>query len=962
MKFNIWNSILCYHFFSRNDVQIFLSIDKDEIENIAVESEEFKNQLKLCGKTHLSLDEKKRYAWNDFIFTFGEISNGKWQCSKSKLLADFQKKIIESGTSHGAIPTIFPYIALFVIPLSNDPELNVNAFYPKINDFFKKQCLIKANESISSTDMAKLCPGLDYMWNCLSEWASANDYEFRVSLRSSSGRAQYAAPFVSQLIFTAAQRENFKLLFFHAGLTPSQDISDEYSARILSNHYTRLGISKQRWDVIRKNYLDSAISIFHQELDSWDGIALVRRRDNNIDSQEYLGVSQSFLLSVSSFRGNFNFGLYAQLKDTSFGEEFAYESNNCGSYEFATDNFGLANTCIWNDEICKSIASGTKIIFNKVGDNKVRLSYSPNDIEILEYSFNRFITTNSLQKGRKYAVLITRGRTVDFSEWLTSNDAQLITKHQLYSTHSLYIINSAKTDFSAANISKLQFNNKIELNLVNTITLGKNDDGALKIYKGLPAYFKISGIDVSTDNVRAVFNSEGRIDNMNLIYDEESDVWMLPKVQNLFMQKKQFKIFCNDIAISSTRYIVSDFIALNSSEYEEIRFNSYGEHDESGSFEGLKISNSNDINWNNLTQSMKREGCGIVDVSSNYTPTDFLLYYLSSRPKCERKDFIEIIDVLIQNKQFESNNENRWAIHNLIDNYFRLGYINCAYINGKHIIAINKPTFILLPPRTKRECINVNSSGKGIYTTKQLENFWTVLVTGARTPKDMESLIREVLSFRNDGDKIHMEVVPSIDRLLPQTIYLRAYNLSTIEKFAAKINYSFQKCIYANILLKLISSVDDYIKHVVRIESSEKFDSISNFVRVDYSELAKSGYYKKSYSLSKDNSVVTYFPGTYRETTIFWSSGKQYCVDKYWGHLIGMTLENAKIINVNGDNNMLELPISLQLPQLYARALTMVSGKIPIENDRLRKYEIYNNPYTLSMDSTSILRKLSQNI
>ena len=168
--------------------------------------------------------------------------------------------------------------------------------------------------------------------------------------------------------------------------------------------------------------------------------------------------------------------------------------------------------------------------------------------------------------------------------------------------------------------------------------------------------------------------------------------------------------------------------------------------------------------------------------------------------------------------------------------------------------------------------------------------------------------------------------------------------------------------IYANILLNLISSVDDYIKHVVRIETSEKFDSISNFVRVDYSDLAKSGYYKKSYSLSKDNSVVTYFPGTYRETTIFWSSGKQYCVDKYWGHLIGMTLENAKIINVNGDNNMLELPISLQLPQLYARALTMVSGKIPIENDRLRKYEIYNNPYTLSMDSTSILRKLSQNI
>lgn len=135
MKFNIWNSILCNHFFSRNDVQVFLSIDKDEIENIAIESEEFVNQIKLCGKADMQLEEKKKYAWHDFILIFGKITNGKWQCSKSILLADFQRRIIESGNSQGSIPTFLPYIALFVIPLSNDPELNVNAFYPKLMIF-----------------------------------------------------------------------------------------------------------------------------------------------------------------------------------------------------------------------------------------------------------------------------------------------------------------------------------------------------------------------------------------------------------------------------------------------------------------------------------------------------------------------------------------------------------------------------------------------------------------------------------------------------------------------------------------------------------------------------------------------------------------------------------------------------------------------------------------------------------
>lgn len=955
MKFNIWNSILCNHFFSRNDVQVFLSIDKDEIENIAIESEEFVNQIKLCGKADMQLEEKKKYAWHDFILIFGKITNGKWQCSKSILLADFQRRIIESGNSQGSIPTFLPYIALFVIPLSNDPELNVNAFYPKINDFFRKQGLIKSNESIGSIDMSQLRPGLDFMWQSLAEWATANDYTFKVTSRSNSGRTQYAYPFVSQLIFTATQRDKFKLLFYHAGLTPAQEIDEKYAEKILSNHYKKLGITQQRWSYIKSNYLSSAISLFFQEFNSWDGIAMVKDKRDSFSSTEYLGISQSLILHLSIYRGKFEYGLKANLQDGSFGEEFSYESNMYGKYIFSIDNKGFADEYVWNDNICNAISIGDSILYTKSGDKKTRLSYFPTDIEILEYSFGVFVSSKRFQKGKKYAILIRNNNLDSFSNWLSDNNAKLIESHQLRNTHKLYIIDSAISDISTCNVKKIHFDNRKNLELTDTIALGKTSEGVLKIYRGLPAYFKISGVDVSSDHIRAVFNSEGHIDTLDLCYNEESGLWVLPIVSNIFMQQKSFQIFCNDILISNIRFIVSDFSPLKETQYEELRFNHFGEYDTNGDINGLQLKYVNDVNWNNLQQSMS-SGAGISEVNNHYDNSDYLLYYLSTRPRCEKKDFIKIIDVLIQNKKFKFDKENRWAIRSIIDNYFRLGYINYAYVDGQHIIAVNRPTLVLLPPKTKRECV---IPGKSITRIVPIERFWTAMLTGARTPDSMSSFKKMVEQFRYNGEKLYIDIEPSSDGLLPQTVFIKSYSIDAIQEFAHKNYFQFQKCIYSNVLLRTIASIPEYIDHITKKESYDRYDSISNFSRIDYLKLAN-GDYSRINDVSKEKSIVTYFPGTFREQTILWLSGKQYKTDKHWGHLIGMSLDNSKVIRVNADKSVLELPIVLQLPQLFARALTLVSGKIPKESEQVRTYEIYNNPYIQAVDSNSILKKLSQ--
>ncbi len=955
MNYKTWNTLLCEYFFCQREAMTFLSIDKEGLINLAIRSQEFLNQLKLCGRTQNTIEENKRYAWSDFIHIFGTINDGRWVCSKALLLSGLKKRIQESATNYER-PAVFPYIALFIIPLSNDPALSANAFYPKVNDFLRKHAIIGESERLATRDMAELNPGLDFMWNNLSEWAASNGYIFNVVSRAMSGYTQYASPFLSQLIFTATQRDNFKLLFYHAGLTPSQEVSEEDAERILANHYSKLGLSQTRWAILKRDYLSSVLSIFYQELETWDGIAIVQRRGENCRQSEYLGVSQNLLLVVSKYRGSYQFELRAKLPDASFGEEFSYYSSSYGGYNFTTDNNGIACDYAWNDIIQAAIINSETISYHKVGDAKIKLSYMPKEIEILEYSFGHFICTNKFQQGKKYLVLVKNAKLDNYNNWLVDNKAELINNHALCLSYSLFNINSAVSEISLLNVKRLHFETKKSIILKDTITLGKRDD-AILIYIGLPSYFKITGIDIAKDKIFAVFNSEGRLEKKELSYDEESDLWKMPRVTNFFMQHKKFQIYCNDVVISPTRYQVTDFISLNPNEYNEIRFNSFGEYDTNGCFDGLAIQLRNDVNWRYLLDSMKREGQPIPPVKLDYTNSDFLLYYLSTRPRCERDEFIKVIDVLIQNKIFEFSISKKWAVRSIIDNYFRMGYINYAYIDGKHVIAVNKPTLILIPPKTCRQTLK----GTRITTIKHLDSYWTALLTGARTPNDMNNFFNVVKTFKYNDIGLSVEVVPSVDGLLPQTIYIRSYSLETIIEFAKKYSYTFQKCIYSNTLLHSLSSVGDYLSHITRQESYDRYDGISNFVRIDYSKLAEEGKYLRLNDFSKDKSVVTYFPGTFREQTILWESGKQYSTDKHWGNLIGMSFEQVSVIKVDQDSKVLTLPIMIQLPQLYARALTLVSGKIPIEEGDTRCYELYDNPFAQASDSNFILQKLSQN-
>lgn len=952
MNYITWNKIIGSALFTQHEMQTFLSIDKDSLIDAAVKTEEFEIQLEKLNKNQLSNKEKREYAWNDFLHIF--INPNTHRPSKDYLFKLWSQKILESSQTD-KLPTIFPFIALFIIPLSNDPDLSDRTFYKKVVDFLRIYFIIRADESINTPDMARLSPGLDFMWANLMEWAAKNDYIFSVASSDPSGRARYAQPFNSQLIFTASQRNRFKLAFYKAGLSPFDNLDDQYILSILSRYCPLIGITKERWNKLKSSYQNFAISIFQREFDSWDGMAIAESKEDDVSKTVYLGVNQSLLLKAYVNRQGWHFGLCASLPDASFGEDYSYVSSKFGTYSFTIDNVGLADETIWNDKIGSSISNNESVILHKQGDNKVKLSFTPSKFLLLEYSFGAYISSRKLERGRRYLALIKKDNLKEYASWINDNNGQEIINHPLSSKYALVTIESAISDAPASEIRQLHFDPKPTIELVDTFSFGISEDNATLLYKDLPIYFKITGVNVASDRIHAVFSSEIRNDNAELIFDEESNLFKLPVVSNIIMQKKAFQIYCNESAISPKRYRLTDFRTLNESEYNEIRFNRYGESDSNGDFVGLDFKQREAIiNWKGLKDAMNREGVAMPSASEEYIYSDFILYYLSSIPRVLLSDFKNAINVLVQNKLYRFNSQSKWFIKSLVDNYFRLGFINYAYENGKHLVAINKPSLLLIPPKIKKE-----SFLGSMKVFKHKENYWTCLFTGARTPESVKALLRAANSFSFNGERVKVQIESSQIQLLPQSIFILSNSLNTLEKFAETVGLTFNRSFYSCSLLESIASLEEYISHITECESENRYDAIDLVERIDYEVLANERRLLRHHFFDRQKDVVTYFRGTYREKTVLWLKDKQFEIDKHWGHLIGMKLHSANVLRYSEENHSISLPVTLQLPQLYARALTLITGRIPLEENWERFYEVYNSPWAKFAEPNSILEKLS---
>ena len=960
MKYHEWNDILIDYYFEEAENEAFLGIDKESFIDYLVDNEIFfKEYNAILTKNPSYTKDIRTYIWSNFIQQF--ISTEDY--SKAILFNKLSTQLSFSRNPESK-PMIFPFIALFLMPLANNPEINANNFYDRLTKFLQDNDIIKDRESISTTDFKNIQnPSLDPMWKHIEIWAQRESYNYHVK---GIGGLKYVGPFMAESLLNANQRDKFKVVFYEAGLTQDLILDDERIINILKQHHKHLGFTDDdKWRTIFANYRDVLISEFKRQYAKWDGNTIVRTHRNNRRVNVDSGTNKKLYLGMDCVRGRYSFYLKARFNEVEPGTDYLYYNNDL-SYEFRIGNDGFANQKFTIANLEEILGSDCKITLTDSKNKKNRLSFQSEEIYLLEKYYMTYTSSCQLKIGGKFYVLVSLQARPEVHEWLKANDAKPVAiGNAVSSSYKLYLIEEVKSDLPSIKILDCE-NGKLSAKLANTYHFLK-EDNIDYIYKGLPAYFDIQGVNLRHDNVRAVIEDASGLKDACLTYNEEMRLWVMQPTTNTFSLAGTFKLYCNDHTISTKVYGFTDFIQLEDDKYREICYDKWGEYTETDAMvEGLKLNGAPGIP-EYLKVNMRQFGSRPVIPDTPYDCKDYLLYFISSKPRISKKDFIEAVKVQVHNNIASENTLSKWSIRSLIDNYFRLGYINYAY--QQDAIAINKPTLVLIPSK-----VNRTVDGNEIATIRGnncKEKYFKAMLTGARTPDFIEKFINCARGFTYNDKRILIQIDEQISPLYPQRITLWSEDEVTLSKFSEKYGIQFQVSIYANSLLNKLGSVADYEKHICETYSKfpETYEGFNDYYVLNFRYLAecvekgKKIDYNKVYrdKFDTEGDIVTYFPGKYTERSILWKAGKQYPVDKYWGQFVVMKMQEVKAIEINKEDNTIKIPKYIRLPYLYARALTLMTGDIPeISNDR-RAYEFCDNPFAQAIAPQAIIEKLAQN-
>lgn len=964
MRYTEWNQILIEYYFNESkEGDTFLGIEKEAFIDYIIDNKLFSGEYSDTSSNFpLNKKDIRTDIWDDFTLIFKKPLNQENQAYYSKdVLIERFRSYLYNSKDETKQPLIFPFIALFLMPLANNPEMNAKNFYKRLNDFLRKNKIIREEETIGTTDLKNITdPSLETMWKNLESWAKSKGYNYKVK---GLGGLKYVGPFMAESVLNANQRDKFKVVFYEAGLTQDLILDDERIVNILKIHHRHLGFTDDdKWEKIFTNYRDNLISEFKRQYAKWDGNTIVRTHTNDRRVNVDTGTNKKLYLGMDCLRGNYSFYLKARFDEVEPGTDYLYHDGRL-SYKFRIGNDGFANEKFTNDnDLERIVCSNSKITLCDSKNRKNRLSFQSEEIYLLEKYYMTYTSSCQIKIGGKFYVLVSKQARPEVRQWLEANNAQLKgLRNAISQSYDLYLIEEVVSDLPDIKVLNSGVGTP-SAKLVNTYHYLR-EDSIDYIYKGLPAYFDIQGVNISHDNVRAVIDDATGRKDARLTYNEDMRLWVMQPTTNTFSLAGTFKIYCNDKAISSKTYGFTDFIQLENDSYREICYDKWGEYTETNAIvEGLRLNGTPGL-LEYLKVNMRQFGSIPIIHDTPYDFKDYLLYFLSSKPRISKEDFTEAVKVQVHNNIADGKALNKWSIKSLIDNYFRLGYINYAY--QLKTIAINKPTLVLIPSKANR---TADGTLRG---NNCKEKHFKAMLTGARTPGFIEKFINRVKGFTHDGKRIQLQLDKQINPLYPQRIILWSEDVVILKKFAEKYGILFQVSIYANSLLSKLGSVADYEQYICETYDKfpETYEGFNDYSALDFSYLAECKEdgrrvdYKRVYrdTFDREGDVVTYFPGKYTEKTILWKDGKQYPVDKYWGQFIGMKIHDAKVIEIDSANSTIKLPKYIRLPFLYARALTLMTGETPETSNDRRAYELCDNPFAQAIAARAIIEKLSQN-
>ena len=978
MNYNAWSELIRkYYFRGNNTSRVMFHITMQDLVDFA------KEQNVMIAKDKYASEFDDAFIESDFVHKFWRDQNG------NPAITDLQMRISQLRDQcfkEDNLQALLPIVALLIMPIceNDDLELHGNDYYGHLLTFLHTHHFV--NKEVHATRLLSEIK-LDKIWDAIDHWAEKNELPFKsTSVLTSNGTMQYVRSLMKESLLSPSKLQKFGILFDHAGLVPKVNIEDERLLSAFTNYHPYIGIPQSRFkQLISKDFREYLLNVLRSEYDDWDGTTRIKERDRHTGKIRVEAGNTCFPLLLNMdydlHNNKCTFSFLLSCPDSDDISDYMYfvaDSNKAELPKIYIKKDGYANqpfrlTDAEMNEIFSSRQGGYSI--HAEDDKSQKGRHVVTDYYLLRQYKNKYIATSEFIKGEFYFAVIRHEAAADFTDWLHDNAAVLVADDVLAGVYSVYRIEHAAVELPLKN--NLRFKNEIRCKSVNNLEVKiAEDTDVVYLTKLLPAQFEITGVDVSKDRVYAVSVGDSHRNVSELKYNHDSKLWILKVFTDFFQIQKEFQLYCNEAPIPYGKtYKFMDFVLP--SEFKELALNQWGGIEKPTLSTGLELPsnviNKNLINWYMLTLQMGNAPAKPITIGK-YQERDYLLYTITSASyQTSRwiismpwlKDIKDRLDSEFSDDESQPRSD-KYALHNVLADYFRMGYINYAYTDNGFYLTANRPTLILLTPEYERS-ITPGLIGKNIVKVSCAENHYKCLLTGGRTI----ALIQDIVKYQQTLG-YQVEFAEESDYLQPQTIYIHADKRSVFAALAQKCNLLYQDNIYANTLLEVLPSVEDYLTELRRIGTERELFDVPNFRAIDYQKMA--ALYPERLAagraianneidkeeFDKQNDVVTFFPGSRDETSILIEDGRMMEMDKYWGHFVAMFKSHAQILQFDRDRAQISLPQQFRLPLLYARALTLLTGKTPDSVFGSRTYSLGVNPCTFSSNPELILQKLGQ--
>ncbi|HZW40287.1 MAG TPA: hypothetical protein VFF33_13395 [Ignavibacteriaceae bacterium] len=934
MDYLKWNNKIAANFFNEEmeDREVHLYISKSDIIEI--------------GKSMLD-DLIEEEIWADYIKALKNGWNGKVDGSNilRTLLWIYEYYKNQKSSKSFEYPPYLGYLVIFIIPLADEKQINFSSYYALINNFLTTNSLPELQSQTKDSNWNALWEDLEH-WSIYEKNCELGYFEIHQFLNPNW---VYVSKPLSQCFFKPSSLKKIPSLLFQNNFLPYQHLSYEQMSKFLITNSKNLELSEQLKSAIKKNDDTGKILtlIFRKIYDNWKGEEIsFTKKEIRQDVRQ-----QPWILAV------FKLGIEINFNEEKINWFLRLFSNNEFPDELIFDNniiieSGRKN---WSDKIKLDVSDlilkKEKSVFEDI-NNKWRGVFNYKDIYFLtsgtNHLLNGWIETDKIFKDEEVYIVCNDEGKKKLKEYFNNAFENYLRNFDYdgLNGHYLYKIQKNLTDDFLANFSVtipngpfLQFNNLLKLNsqdyLIDTnpsitiknipekqsISLKYQDyDEEVKIIEKEP-YTYLFPVSIKYDT------------NIQLEYSKQTMRFKEPFLNKKFMFEIPLRNAWSEITDNSEEFLwqgnkLKQTLPLDIF-YRQAINHFKSEHNPSIS-PIIKL---------NLKENI------FYDENK-----DIMISFLSSAGKLSfEKYFFAFEQILLthnQNGVIKNFNYSKYLSLRFLES---LGHIDVDYLNQR--ILVNKPQIILIP----------NNYFKGRIA----------ILIGARSPE----LILRLIKLSKDL-KIKAKIESSLSSenglqyIIPQVIKLSVqgeendnYGEKKIKKLADQLKIDFQSELIQPMLLISSSKINDYVNKLIKVENDDfewarhvfnpkslKFETLKEFNK----ELCLLKYqftnYNIRYRLWLDNKCYVD------------SNNKNEGIDPLWGRYFILHKLNKNVLLFNKPERKLLVPITIPLPRLINKALTLMSGYIPHQekHDNIT-YDVYSNLIP-SLTENIFFQLLGQNL